>query len=95
MLNRLPITNTQMGVLLMLALAIWFFLGALYFYKLDLIVDQPEYPTVLYWSFVTLSTLGLGDYTPKTSRVLSIVSFYVYVVGCVEIKHRVHPTILH
>ena len=33
-----------MGVLLMLALAIWFFLGALYFYKLDLIVDQPEYP---------------------------------------------------
>ena len=65
---------------------VWFFLGALYFYKLDLIVDQPEYPTVLYWSFVTLSTLGLGDYTPKTSRVLSIVSFYVYVVGCVEIK---------
>ena len=85
MLNRLPITNTQMGVLLMLALAIWFFLGALYFYKLDLIVDQPEYPTVLYWSFVTLSTLGLGDYTPKTSRVLSIVSFYVYVVGGISL----------
>ena len=34
---------------------------------------------------LTLSTLGLGDYTPKTSRVLSIVSFYVYVVGGISL----------
>ena len=81
LLNKLPITHTQMGVILVLALSLWFFLGALYFWQLDLIVGSPEYWTVLYWCFVTLSTLGLGDYTPKTSRALSVVSFYVYVVG--------------
>ena len=49
------------------------------------IVGSPEYWTVLYWCFVTLSTLGLGDYTPKTSRALSVVSFYVYVVGGISL----------
>ena len=85
LLNKLPITHTQMGVILVLALSLWFFLGALYFWQLDLIVGSPEYCTVLYWCFVTLSTLGLGDYTPKTSRALSVVSFYVYVVGGISL----------
>jgi len=85
LLNILPITHTQMGVILVLALSLWFFLGALYFWQLDLIVGSPEYWTVLYWCFVTLSTLGLGDYTPKTSRALSVVSFYVYVVGGISL----------
>lgn len=85
LLNKLPITHTQMGVILVLALSLWFFLGALYFWQLDLIVGSPEYWTVLYWCFVTLSTLGLGDYTPKTSRALSVVSFYVYVVGGISL----------
>ena len=52
---------------------------------IDLIVGSPEYWTVLYWCFVTLSTLGLGDYPPKTSRALSVVSFYVYVVGGISL----------
>ena len=51
----------------------------------EVIVGSPEYWTVLYWCFVTLSTLGLGDYTPKTSRALSVVSFYVYVVGGISL----------
>ena len=85
LLNKLPITHTQMGVILLLTLSLWFFLGALYFWQLDLIVGSPEYWTVLYWCFVTLSTLGLGDYTPKTSRALSVVSFYVYVVGGISL----------
>lgn len=67
---------------------VWFFAGALYFWKLDLIVgnyttdtDLDHYSTAVFWAFVTLSTLGLGDYTPKISRPLSIASFFVFVVG--------------
>ena len=47
LLNRLPITNTQMGVILVLALSLWFFLGALYFWQLDLPTPVLEsiYPT--------------------------------------------------
>ena len=47
LLNKLPITHTQMGVILVLALAVWFFLGALYFWQLDLPTPVLEsiYPT--------------------------------------------------
>ena len=52
LLNKLPITHTQMGVILVLALSLWFFLGALYFWQLDLPTPVLEsiYPTHAPWT---------------------------------------------
>ena len=84
-LRRLPITEGQRGLIVGTGLVAYLLLGATCFYYLNLLDDEPDYALTLYWSFVTLSTLGLGDVVPKTQRQLAIVCMFFFIIGGISI----------
>mmetsp|Transcript_28422 Transcript_28422/g.87935 ORF Transcript_28422/g.87935 Transcript_28422/m.87935 type:complete len:419 (+) Transcript_28422:264-1520(+) len=88
-LRRLPITEGQRGLIVGTGLVAYLLLGATCFYYLNLLEDEPDYALTLYWSFVTLSTLGLGDVVPKTHRQVAIVCTFFFVIGGISLMSLV------
>ena len=72
--NRLA--KAHMVPLLLVSVVSYVMLVGAFYYHYELIQGDPNVGTCMYWAFEAMSTLGLGDFVPKSSY-FGITSFYV------------------
>jgi len=70
-----------LGTFIFLFLVVYILLGATTFWAAGLLQGEPSYGDCVYFACVTLSTLGLGDYVPKNTRVFSNAFTFIFVAG--------------
>ena len=71
-LSQVSGKSAQLQILLM-SFVVWMLLGSLYF---SLTEDGWSYGHAVYFSFITLSTIGLGDYVPTT--IINLIFLYLF-----------------